>query len=384
MVLETIAEKLKRQNDYKIGIVTTVNINHATPGAFYAHQPSRSNYYEIALEAAQSGFDFFAGESLLEAEGGVDSPQLSAYTNVENAGYQLITTLEDLEGLNETNGKYMVVGDLFSQVENLAYAIDATENQWQLKDYVELGINVLDNENGFFMMAEGGKIDWACHANDAATMVGEVVAFSEAVEVAINFYEKHPKETLILVTGDHETGGLSIGYAGTDYSTYLENLTYQSISYSNFNSYVSEYKKNQTGFEIVLEDIRCLFGLVSNEYAQRFQNDSERMEYINPKLILTEYEYGILEEAYKRTLAEPVKEKQAMSQEEYLLYGTYEPLVVTLTHILNNKSGLNFSSYAHTGLPAPVFALGNGQELFSGYYDNTDVFHKLVELTGVK
>ena len=73
-----------------------------------------------------------------------------------------------------------------------------------------------------------------------------------------------------------------------------------------------------------------------------------------------------------------------MTEEEYVLYGTYEPLSVTITHILNNKSGINFSSYAHTGLPVPVFALGQGAALFEGYYDNTDIFNHLAKLTGVK
>ena len=73
-----------------------------------------------------------------------------------------------------------------------------------------------------------------------------------------------------------------------------------------------------------------------------------------------------------------------LSQEEYVLYGTYEPLTVTLTHILNNKSGVNFASYAHTGLPVEVFAMGVGQDMFEGYYDNTDIFFNLANITGVK
>ena len=73
-----------------------------------------------------------------------------------------------------------------------------------------------------------------------------------------------------------------------------------------------------------------------------------------------------------------------LSQAEYVLYGSYEPLSVTITHLLNNKSGVNFASYAHTGLPVGVFAQGAGSELFNGYYDNTDIYNKLAELTNVK
>ena len=80
---------------------------------------------------------------------------------------------------------------------------------------------MLNNDKGFFMMVEGGKIDWACHANDAGSTIHDTLAFADAVQVAIDFAAEHPDETLILVTGDHETGGLSIGFAGTNYSTYL-------------------------------------------------------------------------------------------------------------------------------------------------------------------
>lgn len=103
-----------------------------------------------------------------------------------------------------------------------------------LSDYVKKGIEVLDNDTGFFMMVEGGKIDWACHANDAAATITDTVAMDEAVGKAVDFYNEHPDETLILVTGDHETGGLTIGFAGTDYEYISCKYQYQKISYAKF------------------------------------------------------------------------------------------------------------------------------------------------------
>ena len=124
------------------------------------------------------------------------------------------------------------------------------------------GIEVLDNDTGFFMMVEGGKIDWACHANDAGSTIADTIALSDAVAEAVAFYNEHPDETLILVTGDHETGGLTIGYAGTDYDTYLTNLANQKISYAKYDSdYVAGYQENGTPFEDVLKDVETLFGL---------------------------------------------------------------------------------------------------------------------------
>ena len=91
--------------------------------------------------------------------------------------------------------------------------------------------------------------------------------------------------------------------------------------------------------------------------------------------------WGLLQDAYNMTMTKT--DDTELTQEEYILYGSYEPLSVTITHILNNKSGIDFSSYSHTGLPVAVFAMGAGQELFEGYYDNTDIYFNLAELTGV-
>ena len=112
------------------------------------------------------------------------------------------------------------------------------------------------------MTCEGGRIDWACHANDAASTIHDTQALADAVQVAIDFAKEHADETLILVTGDHETGGLTIGFAGTDYDTYLDLLESQKISYAKFDSdYVSRYKEDKTSFEDVLKDVETLFGL---------------------------------------------------------------------------------------------------------------------------
>lgn len=97
-------------------------------------------------------------------------------------------------------------------------------------------------------------------------------------------------------------------------------------------------------------------------------------------LVLTDYEYNKLKAVYDKSMSG----EKVESQEEYLLYGSYEPLTVTITHLLNNKSGVNFASYAHTGLPVAVYAKGAGASLFNGYYDNTRIYDKLAALTGVK
>ncbi len=371
---ETITEKLKEQKDYKIGIISTVNINHATPAAFYAHQASRNNYYEIGLEMINSNFDYFAGGALKNTIGNDKTkPQTDIYELAEKSGYKVIKTQKEAEKLTAGDGKAIVIGETLVDGDSLSYANDVKSNEWELKDYVEKGIEVLENDKGFFMMVEGGKIDWACHANDAGSTIADVIALDEAINEAIEFYKKHSSETLIIVTGDHETGGLTIGYAGTDYDTYLTNLSNQKISYAKFDSnYVKKYKENKTSFNDVLSDVKANFGLLT-------QDDKDAAK--NPKLVLTPYEYDQLKAAYDKTMSAASTDR---NQEEYILYGTYEPLTVTITHLLNNKSGINFASYAHTGFPVGVFAKGKGASLFEGYYDNTKIYDNLAKLLKVK
>ncbi len=366
---ETIAEKLHEQLNWKIGVISSVNLNHATPAAFYAHQASRNNYYEIGREMIDSGFEYFGGGALKNEDGNEGSED-NLYDLAEAAGYKVAKTQAEAEAVTAEDGKVILIDEHLADSDAMDYDLDRADGEWALADYVKKGIEVLDNDTGFFMMCEGGKIDWACHANDAGSTVTDTVALANAVQAAMDFAAEHPEETLILVTGDHETGGLTIGYAGTDYDTYLTNLTSQTISYAQFDEqYVAGYKENQTSFEDAMKDVETLFGLK--------MEGSE-----DDKLVLTEYEIQRLKDAYTLSLSD--FDAENYSQEEYVLYGTYNPFSVTVTHILNNKSGISFSSYAHTGLPVAVFADGAAAENFNGYYDNTDIYNKLAAITGVK
>ena len=365
---ETIAEQLKAQKGYEIGVITSVNLNHATPAAFYAHQASRSSYYDIGLEMVESDFDYFAGGGLLDPTGS-EGDQTDLYQLAQEAGYTVARTYAEAEAINADTDKAIIIEENLADSDAIPYEIDRTDDMWSLADYVEKGIEVLDNDTGFFMMCEGGKIDWACHANDAGSAIHDTQALADAVQVAIDFAAEHPDETLILVTGDHETGGLTIGFAGTDYDTYLDLLENQKISYAKFDSdYVASYKENKTPFEDVLSDIEELFGLKAQGAA-------------DDKLVLTEYEMEQLRAAYEKSVNGTAASQY--EQEEYVLYGTYEPLSVTITHIINNKSGISFTSYSHTGLPVAVLAEGVGAENFSGYYDNTQIYEKMADLLNI-
>ena len=144
----------------------------------------------------------------------------------------------------------------------------------------------------------------------------------------------------------------------------------QKISFQKFSDeYTTKYKENGTSFEEALADIEELFGL-------KTEGDEE------DKFVLTEYELGQLRIAYEKSINGTATGEDA--QREYVMYGSYDPLAVTLTHILNNKSGIAFTSYSHTGLPVAVLAEGVNADVFNGYYDNTQIYDKLAEMLNVQ
>jgi alkaline phosphatase len=147
------------------------------------------------------------------------------------------------------------------------------------------------------------------------------------------------------------------------------------MSYVAFDNLINDMKEKnkELSFADVMPVITKNFGLIEPA------SDLAKKE-ANAALVMTEYEYSKLLNAF----AESMKAVKTDTQETYLLYGGYNPLSVSLTHILNNKAGIGWTSYSHTGTPVPVFAMGAGSELFNGAYDNTDVFQKLVKATGLK
>ena len=140
---ENIAEKLKKQKDWKIGIVSTVTLNHATPAAYYAHTPSRNNYYDIGLQLVASDFDYFAGGSINKA---TDGGKESIYDLAKAKGYTYVDTKDAIESLNSNSGKVYAQSPRLQDSGSMPYAIDMTDSDVSLADFVKKGIDVLDNE----------------------------------------------------------------------------------------------------------------------------------------------------------------------------------------------------------------------------------------------
>ena len=362
----SIAELLQADGK-KIGIVTSTSMNHATPAAFYAHVDTRKSYYDIAMQMAESGFNYFGGGGIYQPTGS-DKDQMSAYTVLEESGYTIADTQDEIEVLDGASGKVYAVSPALQGSEMMPFSIDAEEGDLPLADFVRKGIDVLEGEDGFFMICEGGKIDPACHANDAATAIHEVLAFKDAVQEAVDFMGEHPDETLILVTADHETGGMALGYTIKEYDTSLEILQAQRASYYEFTALIKDMRSENASLKLkdVMPVIREYFGLATSS------GDAAGNAYV-----LTDEEYASLKAAFAEW------EDPSDTEEAKLLYGSYTPLTVALTHILNHKAGIGWTTYYHTAALVPVYACGTGAELFSGSYDNTDIFNKLKEICGV-
>ncbi len=359
--LKTIAEEA-RDNGFKVGIISSVSIDHATPASFYAHQPKRNMYYEISLEMPKSGFDFFGGGGFADPFYN-NSDTVSVFSLAPQMGYTFTTTKKDFYDLDHTSGKVIAAGTNIESSGALRYAIDQDDDDIPLEDFVEKGIELLDNENGFFIMCEEGKIDWASHGNDGATVIHNVLSLSKAVEKAVAFYEEHPGETLIVITADHETGGLALGWGGTHYESDLKLLELQKVSSSGFvniaDSLMEIPENRNYGFMMSL--VEEYFGLGGET-----------------GLTLSPLELLMFSEAYAALAGTSTKSADEPGTD----YGGYHEIAVTATRILNNRAGLSWGTWSHTAIPVPVFAIGVGQEMFSGYYDNTDIPKKIGKLMG--
>ncbi|MBE9487959.1 MAG: alkaline phosphatase, partial [Bacteroidetes bacterium] len=217
MAIENVSTVLHEQGK-KVGIITTVSLDHATPAGFYAHQPSRDEYYEISSQLSTSGFEFFGGGGILDPKGGEVSFEEQAQEN----GYTIANTVKEINDIEKGDDKIIAISPMLQDSKSMVSAIDREEGDLTLKNIVEKGVEVLDNEDGFFMMVEGGKIDWLAHANDVAGIINETIDFDNALQVAYDFYLKHADETLIIVTADHETGCLTPGSTFMGYDSNLK------------------------------------------------------------------------------------------------------------------------------------------------------------------
>jgi alkaline phosphatase len=290
-----------------------------------------------------------------------------------DAGYTIVTSLADVLSLNPGRDKVLAVHPALTHESALPYAIDAPSQTPSLADYVRAAADFLEGGKGFFIMAEGGKIDWACHDNDIASAVHEVLAFDEAVQEAKKFFDRHPRETLIVVTADHETGGLALN-SNNPLPPDASLLNSQTISMEEFCfRHIITRRKETAGenpsLDELLPEIERFFGLCRLSAEQRRTlgrkaSEGDRDARRRFLLSLSDSEYGELQHAFAQPRAAQIGE--------------------TIVRILGAKAGFSWISDSHSAQPVPVFALGEGQENFRGFYDNTDLVVKFADLLDIR
>ena len=207
-----------KDEGYKVGIISSVPINHATPASFYAHNISRHAYYEMTKEIPESGFEYFASAGMLSYFGR-DGKQQSSAEWLEENGYDVCFGKAELAEAMTSSERIVFCQEYNRDVEPKNY--DSTgnkpETETTLAEMVQAGIDFLGDEEPFFIMCEGGEIDWASHSDKTMPMIMTTIGFDDAIRKAYEFYLAHPDETLIVVTADHETGGVALG-AGNHHS----------------------------------------------------------------------------------------------------------------------------------------------------------------------
>lgn len=303
--LETVLEAAEK-NGKSSGLVATSTITHATPAVFASHVASRADEAEIAPQLLDNDVDVILG-------GGKNYFPETLLNDAKKDGYKYVSNKNELKNTKKTN---KLIG-LFAD-EGMAPELDRDEtNQPSLADMTKSALDVLKRDkNGFFLMVEGSQIDWAGHDNDAAWAMKDSEAFEDAVAEAVKFAKKDGN-TLVVVTGDHDTGGMSVG----------------------------GYGKGDANPEI-LRNVTATGDYMANELNKKRSNVKKVVKKYT-SLDLTN------DEANRIKLAENPS--------------------MEINKVISERALVGWTSTGHTGTDVPLYAYGPGSDLFAGLHENTDL-----------
>ncbi|MFM9282036.1 alkaline phosphatase [Paenibacillus jiagnxiensis] len=314
------------------GIIATSEIMHATPADFSAHYPDRSNYDALSEQQVYNGIDVVLGGGSLyfTPEGRKDGEDL--VQAIKSSGYNYVTTPAELDASN--SGK---LWGLFAP-KAMDYDMDRDPaEQPSLADMTKKAIDVLSrDEDGFFLMVEGSKVDWAAHANDPTGIISDVLAFDEAVGTALSF-AKQDGNTVVLAVTDHGNGGLTIGSADTT-------KTYDEEPLSTFIGPLSKAKLTGEGLEAMLNEERS-----------------------NVREVMEEY-WGITD------LTDA--EEQAIREGEDSLNYIVGPMI-------SKRARIGWTTGGHTGGDVILYSYLPDNERLTGVLDNTDIAKFMAAAIGV-
>jgi alkaline phosphatase len=329
-VLVSIAE-LGRQNGKAIGVVATSEITHATPAAFLSHVEDRDDSIKIADQL----FDLqWEGTPLAAVMlgGGRDylvREDRNLAEEFERARYTVVNNREEL--MNADNDRLL---GLFAAY-GLAYAWDREAGVPSLADMTQAALKALSrNDEGFFLMVEGSEIDWAAHDHDVAGVISEMEDFTAAIEVVMDFASRQGN-TLVVITSDHETGGMSLG---------LDDV----------------YEWNPGP----IRGLKVTPATMTREFIAGEESLSQVMTHHVP-FELTAEERSYLDSFNRDDITFPV--------EEIVDLAAFQALV----GVLNQRSLTGWSTPGHTGVDVPLYAFGPGSHHFRGLIENEELGRRL-------
>ncbi|MBZ4654366.1 MAG: alkaline phosphatase [Peptococcaceae bacterium] len=306
------------------GLVATSNIQHATPAAFSAHHVNRNNYNELAEQQVYQQMDVVLGggsQYLFPKElGGKREDKDNLYLKLREMGYDYVTSRSDL--LASQNNK---IWGMFAS-DAMSYNMDKESHEPSLAEMTQKAIEVLSKNNkGFFLFVEASKVDWASHANDPVGVISDVLAWDEAVKVALDFAKKDGK-TLVITFSDHGNGGMSIGNKASD-------KNYDTLKVSSIIDPLKKAKLTGEGLEKKLNADRS-----------------------NIKEVMAEY-FGITD----------------LTEEEIKTIKEARPgsLNYAAGPIISSRSYIGWTTNGHTG--EDLFLYAYGPQKPTGMIDNTDV-----------
>lgn len=338
-----------------VGLVTNVSPDDATPGAFYAHVPNRGMFYEIGRQAAESDYEFIAGSRWRGARHG-DGSSRGLYEYMAEKGVDLVTSTEAAR--KSDSRRVFLYNDDYT-----GYTVDSIPGLEMLPEVTATAIDHLKrvSPDRFFLMVEGGDIDHAAHSNDGGAVVMDVINFNDALKHAYDFYLEYPHETVIIVTADHETGGLSVGNRYVGYTSNPQYVQYQKISKDRFSGLVKKMLNDDDG-TMTWEKFKEFAG----EHTGLWTN-----------IPVDDRQEASLREMFDDTFA-----KRKALADEKTLYSSFNALANALFNTLNDIQGYGWTTSGHSGNPVPVYAIGDGMEVFGTRLDNTGIAPWLLQMSG--
>lgn len=316
------------------GIIATSEIMHATPADFTAHDPSRKNYDNLSEQQVYQDIDVVlgSGEKYFTKEVRGDGEDL--VSEIKNLGYDYVTSIEEMNSSDSEK-----IWGMFAPVD-MAYDFDRDPSKEpSLAEMTSKAISTLSkNENGFFLLVEGSKVDWAAHANDPIGVISDTLAFDDAVKVALDFAKKDGNTVVISVT-DHGNGGITIGNTATD-------SNYDKL---HIDEYIEPLKK----------------ATLTGEGVEKLLNDDRS----NIVEVMSKY-YGVDDLTEEEIKA--IKDTEAGS------------LNYTVGPIISKRANIGWTTTGHTGedVPLYIYAPSNCEKL-SGVVENTDIAKYMSRVMGI-